>query len=138
MNEQCRALADAIGRLVVERDFDAIRARMAPWAASSMDAAAIEQMIDAACEGLAPPVSWSVDESPMDVEGLREPDGYGPPSTAFSPAITPANYRGWLCVQFQPDPDNPDGFNVCFDLWMAAVELDGDLRIGYLEAAEAS
>ncbi len=31
-----------------------------------------------------------------------------------------------------------DGPNVCFDLWLSAVERDGAHAVGYVEAAEAS
>jgi len=138
MNDKCRALADTIGQHLVDRDFGGLRAVFAPWLQASMSVADLERMIGGANEGLAPPRTWTVDENPIDLASLREPDGYGPPSKPLPQDITVTNYRGWLCVQFQPDPANPDGFNVCFDLWIAAVEHEGAYRAGYVEAAEAS
>ena len=138
MDAECRTLADTIGRLVVERDMAGVHGLLAPWLQVSSGVSDIDRMITEAWEGLAPPRSWTIDQGAIDLGALRRPDGFGPPTAALPEDITPANYRGWFCVQFQPDPVNPEGFNVCFDLWLAAVEHDGAYRVGYLEAAEAS
>lgn len=138
MDEPSRVLGSTIAQHIVARDFPAARALFAPWFQESMTAEDLERMIDEANEGLAPPVTWTLDENPMDLASLREVDGFGPPSKPFAPEITDANYRGWICVQFQPDPENEEGFDVCFDLWLAAVDHQGVHRVGYLEAWEAT
>jgi hypothetical protein len=135
MDDNCRALADAIGRRVVDRDFEGLRDLCVPWLKDRVSAIGLARMIDDAA-GLPAAKTWTVDKSPVDLASLRKPDGCGPPTSAFDAEITDDNYRGWICVQFQPDPGNEEGFNVCFDLWFAAVEDDGECRIGYIEAAE--
>lgn len=136
MDASCRALADAIGRRVVDRDFEGLRNLCVSWLKDRTSTIGLARMIDDAAAGLPPAKTWTVDESPVDLATVRKPDGYGPPTSAFDDEITDANYRGWICVQFQPDPGNEEGFNACFDLWFAAVEERGQCRIGYIEAVE--
>jgi hypothetical protein len=129
-------MADAVGKNIVERNFEALHALFAPG--FQMSAAELGRMVDEANEGLAPPKQWTLDENPIDLASLREPDGLGPPSKPLPEEITDANFAGWLCVQLQPDPDNEEGFDVCFDVWVAAVRQGGKCLVGYLEAWEAT
>ena len=136
MDKESRILADKIGQCIVDRDFSAARALLAPWL--NQTEADLARMIDQANEGLAQPKSWTVDEGVADLATLRKPDDLGPPSKPLPQQITTANFRDWICVQFQPDPDNEEGFNVCFDLWLAVVRHEGTYSVGYLEAWEAT
>jgi hypothetical protein len=138
MDARCKALASAVGKHVVERGFADLLDLFAPWLGELFSASDLEDMLDAACEGLPVPAAFTVDEGIMELEELRTPSDFGPPSRPLSDAITAANYRGWFSVQFQPDPKHAEEFNVCYDVWMVFVEHDGELMVGYFEAAEAS
>lgn len=138
MDERCVALANAVGRHVTAGDPGAVQALLAPWMAEHVGIADLERMVSEAGAGLPPPRHWTVDTGAADLATLRTPDGYGPPSQPLPAEITPENYLGWLCVQFQPAPHGADEVNACFDLWLVAVAHGGACRIGYLEAAEPS
>jgi hypothetical protein len=139
MDKQCRALCEKLAGCIVKRDFNGAHALLAPWLRSALTPAAIEKMVDAANEGLAhPPKTWTIDEGMAELEELREPDPYGPPTQKISSQITDKNFRGWLNIQFEPDESVHDEQNVCCAVWLVAVEHDGAVLAGYLEAAEAS
>jgi hypothetical protein len=137
MDAKCKALAETIGRHVVDRQFPDLLDCFAPWLAELFSAADLEDMIAAACEGLPAPAQFSVDEGLVDYAELSTPSDFGPPSRPLPAEITEANYRGWICVQFAPDPKHHEECNVCFDVWMAFVEHEGETLVGYFEAAEA-
>lgn len=138
MDSRTAALCDRLGQAIVNRDFGAAHACCAPWLRQELSPEDIEHMIDAVAEDLDYPADhWSADEGLADLEDLREPDPYGPPSQRLAREITDDNFRGWISIQFVPADEHHDEQNVCFDLWLVAVEDDGELYAGYLEAAEA-
>lgn len=136
MDDRCRELAHRVGRRVVDRDWAGLCELFTPWLRTS--AADVEEMVDIQNDGLPAPASFSVDEGICDLAELREPAEYGPPSMQLASEITDANFRGWISIQFQPDPKHEDECNVCFDVWLVVVEHQGAYRVGYFEAAEAS
>jgi len=139
MDEPCKTLCDAFARSLVERDFRAAHALLAPWLRPATSPAEIERALDAQLEGLAhPPRSWSVDEGIVGLDDLRTPDPYGPPSAPLPDAITAQNFRGWLSIQLAPEPNVHEEQNVCCDVWLVAVECEGSLLVGYFEPWEAS
>ena len=137
MNTDTKSLCEAFARSIVERDFDGVYALLAPWLRATTSPSEIQRVLDAQNEGLAhPPHSWTTGEGLADLEELRTPDPYGPPSVALPDEITPAKFRGWLYVQFAPEPSVHDEQNVCYDVWLVAVEHDGSLQVGYFEPWE--
>lgn len=138
MDAKCKALANAVGKHVVDREFPDLLDLFAPWLAEQFSAADLEDMLDAAGDGLPAPASFEVDEGIMELEELRTPSDYGPPSRPLSELITEASFRGWISIQFAPDPKHFDECNVCYDVWMVLVEHEGEMLVGYFEAAEPS
>jgi hypothetical protein len=139
MDAECKSLCDAMARSIVARDFDGAHAPLAPWLRSSVIPSEIQRMLDAQNEGLThPPHSWTVGEGVVDLDELRRPDPYGPPSSALPDQITPANFKGWLHIQFAPEPSVHEEQNVCYDVWLVAVEHEGSCLASYFEAWEAT
>jgi hypothetical protein len=136
MDSNCEALCEALAQHVVAKDFDKAHVLLAPWLRSAMKPSEIQKMVHDAGEGLPYPTAWTLDEGLAELEDLRKPNEYGPPSTAVSNEISEKNYRGWLCIQFTPGATDDDGPNACFDLWLAVVEIGGVHCVGYIEAAE--
>jgi hypothetical protein len=137
MDAKCKALANAVGKHVVDRDFADLLDLFAPWLAEDFSAADLADMVDAANDGLPPPAEFSIDEGMVGFEELSTPSDFGPPSRPLPSAITAANFKGWISVQFTPDPKHDEECNACFDVWMAFVEHAGEWMVGYFEAAEA-
>ena len=138
MDARCKALADAVGKHIVDREFPELLDLFAPWLSELFSAADLEDMLDAAGDGLPAPASFAADEAILELAELRTPSDHGPPSRPLSDLITEANFRGWISVRLAPDPKHFAECNVCYDVWMAMVEHEGELCIGYFEAAEAS
>ena len=139
MDKECAALCEKLADCIVKRDFKGAHALLAPWLRTALRPLEIQKMVDAANEGLEhPPHSWTIDEGMAELDELRKPDGFGPPSQALGKEITADNFRGWLSIQFIPEPAVHEEQNICCELWLAAVEHDGAVLAGYLEATEAS
>jgi hypothetical protein len=138
MDTKARAMCDALAKHIVDRRFADAHGLLASWLRDTMTPDDLQRMVDAANEGLPAPRVWTIDEGFLGVDDLREADPYGPPSEPVSPKVTAENFRGWLCIQFKPEGSEDDATNVCFDLWLAAVEDQGVCLAGFVEAAEAS
>jgi hypothetical protein len=138
MDSDSRSLCEALARAIVERDFDGAHALFAPWLRATVSPTDIQQTVDDRSAELPhPPHSWTTDEGLVGLDDLREPDPYGPPSRPLPDQITAGNFRGWFSIQLAPDPAVHDEQNVCYDVWLAAVEHDGALKVGYFEPWEA-
>jgi len=127
VEQKCEALCEALAKRVMERNFGGVHALLAPWLQDRMSPTDIERMVDEAAAGGAPARAWSLDEGFLEVGDLGD----------AAREITDENYRGWLCIQFNPGEAAGSKANASFDLWLAAVEQDGDYRVGHLEPAEA-
>jgi hypothetical protein len=137
MDARCKDLCNALGKCVVERNFTAAQPLFAPWLRATLSPATLQRMVDAQNEELEhPPCAWSLGEGILTVADLRTPDPYGPPSQPIAREITQENFRGWLRIQFVPDPEVHDEQNVCFDLWLVAVQVGDAVLAGYVEATE--
>ena len=138
MDAKCRALATAVGKHVVEREFPELLDLFAPWLGEQYSAADLEDLLDAAGDGRPAPASFEIAEGSLGLAELRTPGDFGPPSRPIPDAITEASYRGWISVQLKPDPKHLEDCNACYDVWMVLVEEAGELCVGYFEAAAAS
>ena len=137
MEDQFREFGDRVAASVEHLDFERFRGLMAPWLQERWDAALLSDWLEESLDGLPHPVEHGLDGNSLSAAQLRELEGgYGPPSEPLPEEITDANFRKWMCVEFMPPEDNEEGYDACFDMWMAAVEFDGQLRVGYFEATE--
>lgn len=89
MEAGCRALADAVGDRVIAGDIAGVRTVLAPWLQVELAEASLEALLAAASDGLAMPASWTVDAGMADLETLRSPDGFGPPTQLPPPRSLP-------------------------------------------------
>jgi hypothetical protein len=125
VEKKCQALCEALAGSIVERNFGGAHALLAPWLQEKLTPGDLERMVDDAAAGGAPAKAWTLDEGFLEVGDLGSAAG----------PITDENYRGWLCIQFNAGKSSEG--NASFDLWLAAVEEDGDYRVGHLEPAGA-
>jgi hypothetical protein len=102
MDSKCRELCDTLAKHIVDRDFERAHALLAPWLRATTQPSDIERMVDEAGDGLPSPSEWTLDMGLLEVDDLRKPDPYGPPSKPVGNEISKENYRGWLCIQFAP------------------------------------
>jgi hypothetical protein len=134
MDESYKEFGATLARAVIARDFAAVRELLAPWLRSAMAPAAVAEAVGLGDEATAIAPEYSVESNRRRYEQLKEPDGVPPRSHAFDPGLTADNFRQWMCVEFRPSDDSDE---VPFDLWMALVEVDGRLAVGYFERTEA-
>ncbi len=135
MNEAHKTLAGDFARKIINRDYRGARELLAPWLRDALSEADLKSVIEDASKELPFPGAFSLDSNSCTLDDL-EVDPYSPPTKPLPPQITPENFRQWMVIEFKPDPELETGYDACFDLWMALVDLDG-LKIGYLEPAGA-
>jgi len=136
MEKEFEEIGGEFAQRIIRREFEPARELLAPWLRNAINAEQLESVIREGCGELPPPGEFELDANSCGLEDL-EVDESSPPTRPLPPEITPENYRKWMVIQFKPDPEQETGYYACFDLWMALVEVDGALRIGYLEATGA-
>ena len=136
MEEAFSNLGAGFAKQIIAGDFAVARSFLAPWLQAVMTADDLKAMMAEARADLPAPAQFDLDSNSCQLEDL-EVDEYSPPTKPLPGEITNDNFRKWMCIQFQPDPEAETGYDACFDLWMALVDVGGSLKIGYLEPTGA-
>jgi hypothetical protein len=135
---------ERFGAAIVIGDYAAAHAALAPWLAAVWTPERLEGLVAAQLSDLAevfdleaPPAlgHCGVDSNSLSLDTLRDEAGAEVSSGEFPDEITEANYRAWMCVELGTSDAGGDRLGVC-DLWVAVVEVDGELGVGYFEALE--
>jgi len=121
---------------IVRGEYESAREFLAPWLRNAVSAEQLETIVREGRGENPAPARFDFDENESGLEDLQV-DPSSPPTRPLPAEITAQNYRLWMVIQFEPDPDANTGYDTSFDLWMAVVDVDGALKIGYLEAANA-
>ena len=136
MEKAYEEFAGQFAQRIVRKEYESARELLAPWLHDTVSAVQLEEMVRENCKELPAPAEFDVDSNSCGLEDLTV-DPHSPPTRPLPGEITPQNYRQWMVIQFKPAEDDETGYDACFDLWMALVEVNGALKIGYLEAAGA-
>ena len=130
---------ERFGAAIVGGDYAAAHAALAPWLASAWTPERLEALVAAELADLVevfelettPALTGcGVDSNPLSLDELRDEAGAETSSGEFPDEIAESAYRAWMCVELSAAE-----YAVC-DLWVAVVEVDGELRVGYFEALE--
>jgi hypothetical protein len=132
MDDAQREFGGRFARAVIDEDFEAARALLAPWLQPEYSAERLGAWVDESREELPYPGAFELDSNISTLADLREPHDVDLPTQPIPDEVDDDNFRKWMCIQFQPEDD--DEFDACFDMWLVAVEQDGELRIGYFES----
>jgi hypothetical protein len=97
--------------------------------------ARLKSIIDPRYEDMPAPAEFTLDGNSCTLADL-EPTDFGLPSQALPAKINDNNFRKWMVIEFQPDPEQETGYDACLDLWMAVVDVGGEMKIGYYEPAD--
>lgn len=140
MNPELTALAQAFGDFIMASDYQSAAELLAPWLRESISEDELRSLVERQLDEIVTandaeerpaPVAVTVDWNTSTLESLRSRDGG---ERSIPEEVTEANYRGWLCTQIECEGDS---FGGAFDIWMAVVEVDGALLIGYFNIEEA-
>jgi hypothetical protein len=139
-----RTFGEKFSAAMIAKDYGSAHALLAPWLQRIVSPETLRGEIDQHAQDMCR--EWNMDvpvypaacdldgNAAIDVQGLREPDWDGADPNV--PAeITDANYRYWMSLQFQPAEGEAE-FDAFFDLWIALVEHDGALRVGYYKFSD--
>jgi hypothetical protein len=126
---------DRLGRAVVAGEFAVAYAMLAGWLQKSMTLDDFQSQIVEQCREIADiwdlsqtasPERFEVSQGDMSLDQLEQD------SMDLPQEVTYDNFRGWACIQFQPDGEEDPEFGY-FDWWLLVVEVDGELRVGYFQ-----
>ncbi|MBI3649642.1 MAG: hypothetical protein HY231_01190 [Acidobacteria bacterium] len=163
MKEAYQQFGNRFAAAVVAKDYVTAHSLLAAWLQPKVTVAKLQEMIEkeisevcaaAELDELVYPETWSLDGNSSTVEELKEPHSYistrnsgwlGAERPNYSSAgdllkpladeVTADNFRQWMCIQFMPteEAQNDLDIDAFLDFWMAVVEVDGQLQIGYFE-----
>jgi hypothetical protein len=123
-DERCAA---AFGDAVVESNFNAAASLLAPWLHKTFPPAKLKKFVlDAMIEGAPEAGGVDVHRGSAHLQDLRK-------IRTIPEDIKLENFRGWVCLQFVPGPDEETDFDFCYQLWVIVVELAEGMKVGYLE-----
>ncbi len=134
MEKMFQDFGTKLGQAITTNDFDAAHALLAPWLQRQMTPSDLADRL-AVPSGVPQPTRFSLDANRSTYEQLRNPEGFPPRSEPFHPELTADNFRLWMCIELMPAEDSE--WDACYDLWLAAVDVNGRLAVGYLEPSEA-
>jgi hypothetical protein len=148
-------LASDFAGALVEDDYDAAHALLAPWLQQQVTAAQLRSIIKKEFFADLAPVDFVVSGNDSTLAELREHyaeyhkndatrtlvtaesfGDWGPPSIHIADEITPANFRQWLSIDLTPELENEFGLDFILRLWLIVVDIDGAMRIGHVEPGE--
>ena len=148
-------VATDLGQALVDDDYAAAHALLAPWLQQQVTPAQLESIIKKQFFAELAPIDFAVSGNDSTLEELREHyaeyhEGdasrtlataetfgeWGPPSIHIAHEITPANFRQWMSIDLTPDEDNEFGLDFILRLFLIVVDVDGAMKIGHLEPGE--
>jgi hypothetical protein len=140
---------------VIENDFEAARACLAPWLQGQVDAKQLRSILRKEFIDDVEPADFAIGGNDSTLDDLRahyreyhednraltlatatEFGAFGPPSIHIADEVTPANFRQWMSIEFTPDPESESELDYCLRLWLIVVDVDGAMSIGHLEPGE--
>jgi hypothetical protein len=113
---------------VIAKDFKAAHARLAPWIANKLGATRLRAFIKEHLLDDSAPADFQSSGNDITLDHLRELGEHAIPD-----AVAAENFRQWMMLDFTPDPDAGSELDYILRLWLIVVEIDGAMRIGYLE-----
>jgi hypothetical protein len=148
-------LASDLAQALIEDDYDAAHALLAPWLQRQVTATQLRSIVKKEFFADLPPIDFVVSGNDSTLAELREHyaeyhkndatrmlttaesfGDWGPPSIYVADEITPANFRQWLSIDLTPEPDNEFGLDFILRLWLIAVDVEGTMKVGHLEPGE--
>jgi hypothetical protein len=136
---------ERFARAIIARDYPSAHNCFAEWLKEQVSEerlqAAIEKQLGeiaevAELDGIIYPEDFCVDGNSCTLTDVREDRTtlYGiEPVFKVSPEMTEANFRKWMVITFMPVEGAEIDVGAWMDFWAAAVDVDGQYRIGYFE-----
>ncbi len=142
LKENYNNFAADFARTIITQDFAAAHQFLAPWLQLEMSTSDLQAKFEKELwsmnevweiDELIYPVDFSIDSNPSSLASLKAERDWSD-SRNFSLQLSDENFRQWMVIEFLPDENDPrtemDGW---FDFWMAVVEIENNLKIGYFE-----
>src|SRR5262249_29556600 len=123
------------GQGIIDGDYQAAQKMLASWLQNAFSPQELQTFFQQSFIDGVKPADCEVNGNNTTLDDLRKTE-YGVPSQPISDAITAANFRQWMSITFTPDPDQDSGLDYCLELWLIAVEENGEMKAGYLESAD--
>jgi hypothetical protein len=124
-------VADVFARAVIERDFAQAYDLTTRGLRARMDLGRFARALEDAEAEVAPPGRYQLGGNPISFQELAESAARA--GKPLPDDIDGTSFRRWLCIEFQPDPDDESELDACYDLWCLTVEEEGDERVAYFE-----
>jgi hypothetical protein len=123
---RCAEFARRFAAALVAENFVAARGMLSAALGKKYTPKKLKTLVATESEHSGLPESFSYDDNDTTAAELRAGGGDIP---ALPKHVTDQNFVRWCCLQFQPSEDS--GVDACFDFWMAVMEEEGELKVGF-------
>src|SRR5262249_22686444 len=129
-DQQIEHAGAAFAQAIVDGDFDAAHALLAPWLQRDVSPPVLRAVLTRELIDGTAPADFDVSGNSSTLDDLREHyrehhdddrsrtfasvesfGAWGPPSIHIADEITPQNFRQWMAIEFTPDPDGDSGLD---------------------------
>jgi len=146
MDDDVREFGEELGRKALARDWAAVHQMLAPWMQRSLSVEGVQAFFEDeylnTLQGSGIEEMHYPEHPEPEVGGngfttatsLREPISFaGNKIRPVAPEVTDDRMRYWMRMQLQCSDDQMStlGFDFFCELWMAVVQTDEGLRVGY-------
>ena len=126
-DQRIDALATAFGQAIVDKNFTGAHRLLAPWLRRAMPTTKLREFVTTELIEGVQPVDFATGGNSSELDALRS-------EYAIAKQVTPGNFKQWMSIEFTPDPDGGSDLDFCLRLWIVVVELQGEMKIGYVAA----
>lgn len=139
MDPRFRRFGEQFSAAIIEQDYEAACALLAPWLRDTTPPARLRELIEDRVGEMHD--EWGVEDdlhpTEVDLDGNAaiRVSHLAEEGDDLPHELTDANFRYWQCMQFQPAEGSVE-FDAYFDLWAALVDHGGELRVGYFRLCD--
>ncbi|GMW01186.1 MAG: hypothetical protein AMXMBFR84_23230 [Candidatus Hydrogenedentota bacterium] len=130
-------MLEHLGWAIVDKDFKDANRYLAPWVLDDIGPNGLREAIDEHIRTVADELGLESSGYPSEVEVDSDASSLSDLSDtgrrSIYPEVTDKNFREWCCILFLGDGDKD--VDAWLDMWVAVVEIKGELKIGYFELA---
>jgi hypothetical protein len=128
----CKDFSERFGAAVVAKDFAAVHRMLCAALRKKFTAKKLDALVATESKHSGPPDAFEFGDNNTTAAELREGRHEFPPLPAH---VTDANFRRWCCLQFLPVEESDS--DACFAWWMAVIEEDRALKVGFFHILDA-
>src|SRR5262249_15907039 len=130
--QACKEFSERFGAAVAAGDFVSAHGMLCATLRKKYTPKKLSALVAKESKHSGPPEAFEYAANATTAPELRKGEGGSP---RLPSPVSDENFRQWCCLQFLPAEDSES--DACFDWWMAVMEEDGELKVGFFHILDA-